>query len=272
VPVPSAWSFKVPENSKFISAFVCESNTIPVNDREKLKNVSQIWSPSIFCQKVLKNNGFESKLIPYSMEMPQREAKRNQNSFTFLCSFDGKFTIHRKGILFAIEAFKKAFTDIDDVNMLIKTFDLNQDSKDTLLKHIENDSRISISDKFVKTVDEIYDNIDCYVSLHTSEGFGRHLAEAMLRKIPVIATNYGGSTDFCNKLTAAVVGGEFIKHNYDPQYYWDGVWLKPDIDEAVLAMKQVYQGNNINVDVGEQIVQGLYNDNAVSVTMMTHFL
>ena len=36
------------------------------------------------------------------------------------------------------------------------------------------------------------------ISLHRSEGFGRGMAEALQLGVDVIATAYGGNTDFCS--------------------------------------------------------------------------
>jgi len=265
IPVPSAWRFTPAMNMPFINTFVCESNVIPIGDASKLICMQEIWAPSHFCQQVLKNNNFDSKWVPYSMEMPLRECTKNQKIFTFLCSFDGKFTIHRKGITHAINAFKKVFADIKDVAMVIKTFDLTERSQRILTECIDGDVRITIKNGFVETVDEIYDDVDCYVSLHAAEGFGRHIAEAMLRKIPTICTNYGGNTDFCNENTAMLVGGEFVSHKYDTQYNWNGLWLHPNLIEAQLHMRKLYEsGYTKDLDSAKQQVEIMYSDDAVA--------
>lgn len=265
IPVPSAWRFTPTTNLPFINAFVCESNVIPIGDASKLRCIQEIWTPSRFCQQVLKNNHFDSKWVPYSMEMPLRECTKNQKMFTFLCSFDGKFTIHRKGIVHAINAFKKAFVDIKDVAMVIKTFDLTERSQRILTERIGDDTRITIKNGFVETVDEIYDDVDCYVSLHATEGFGRHIAEAMLRKIPIICTNYGGNTDFCTEDTALLVGGEFISHKYDPQYNWNGLWLQPNLIKAQLHMRRLYEGwVSKDIDKAKHHIEAWYSDETVA--------
>lgn len=265
IPVPSAWRFDLKEKLPFINAFVCESNVIPESDAKKLRCIEQIWTPSRFCQKVLANNDFESKYAPYSMEMPLRECTKNQKVFTFFCSFDGKFTIHRKGIIHAINAFKKAFDGISDVALVLKTFDLKPATQKLLNEYINNDKRITIKTNFVETIDEIYDDVDCFVSLHSSEGFGRHIAEAMLRKIPVICTNYGGNTDFCTIETAMLVGGEFISHKHDAQYNWNGVWIYPNILSAQLLMNRLYENRiQTNVEKAYEQVKSLYSDEAVA--------
>lgn len=265
VPVPSAWRFTLKDQVPFINAFVCESNVIPESDAKKLRCIEQIWTPSTFCQKVLHNNHFASKLVPYSMEMPLRECTKNQKVFTFLCSFDGKFTIHRKGIIHAINAFKRAFDDVEDVALIIKTFDLKPASEKLLNECINDDKRITIKTNFVETVDEIYDDVNCYVSLHASEGFGRHLAEAMLRKIPIICTNYGGNTDFCTPETSLLVNGEFTSHKHDTQYHWNGLWIHPNIIQAQVHMRRLYEGwMHADVEKASCIVKSLYSDEAVA--------
>ena len=271
VPVPSAWRFDLPGRMNFISAFVCESNTIPFSDAEKLRKMKSIWVPSFFCKKVLSNNGFESSVIPYSMEMPKRMRSVDQSRFTFMCSFDGKFTIHRKGVYQAIEAFRSAFTT-EDVCLKIKTFEMSDVKMKQLKQIIGNDKRISIVNKYVDTTDDIYDDIDCYVSLHASEGFGRHLAEALMRQVPVICTNYGGNTDFCFNESSFLVGGSFVNHNLDPQYSWNGVWIEPDINLAAIQMQRVYNdyGEALSrATVGQRLVCRMYSDETIATTIKT---
>ena len=43
----------------------------------------------------------------------------------------------------------------------------------------------------------LYGCCDVFLSLHRSEGFGRGMAEALQLGVDVIATDYGGNTDFC---------------------------------------------------------------------------
>lgn len=267
VPIPSAWNFTLSEKTTFTSVFVCESNTIPLKDCEKLQYMEEIWTPSTFCSKILKHHNIDGKLIPYSIEAPKRERIVTQKFFTFMCSFDGKFTHYRKGILKAINAFKAAFPFNPNIRLVIKTFDLKLSTYKELQQAMMGDNRISINSTFVEQTDEIYDNIDCYVSLHAAEGFGMHIAEAMYREVPVIVTNYGGNTDFCNIYSSFLVNGDFISHSYDAQYNWNGVWVKPDIAQAAAIMKFVVENYNIALEkarFGKTLVNNLYSDRSIS--------
>lgn len=267
VPIPSAWNFSLNTPTDFTNIFVCESNTIPKKDRLLLKCMKDIWTPSTFCQKILQYYDIDSKVLPYSIEAPSRPRKKEHTRFTFMCSFDGKFTIIRKGVLNAIDSFKQAFQNKDDVCLIIKTFDLNASSKKIILAAIDNDNRIVLKNEFVVDRDALFDNIDCYVSLHASEGFGMHIAEALYREIPVIVTNYGGNTDFCNHHTSYLVGGIFEDHSYDAQYSWSGVWLKPHLCEAVEQMQDVYKNYNEalkKAKAGKNLVELKYSVASIS--------
>jgi len=86
-----------------------------------------------------------------------------------------------------------------------------------------------------------YENIDCYVSPHRSEGFGLTIAEAMLAEVPVIATDYSGSTDFVNINHAYPVKSGFsvIEENHGP-YSKGFIWGEPDVEDLLEKMSFVY--------------------------------
>jgi glycosyltransferase involved in cell wall biosynthesis len=79
---------------------------------------------------------------------------------------------------------------------------------------------------------------DAYVSLHRSEGLGLPLIEAMYLGRPVIATGYGGVTDFLDDETGFVV-----RHRLTPldqplgPYPAGAVWAEPDIAHAAALMR-----------------------------------
>ena len=83
---------------------------------------------------------------------------------------------------------------------------------------------------------------DAYVSLHRSEGFGIGMAEAMLRGKPVVATGYGGNTDFLTEETGYPVAYTLTNVGegawpYDPA----AEWAQPDLDDAVRQLRAVVE-------------------------------
>ena len=83
---------------------------------------------------------------------------------------------------------------------------------------------------------------DCYVSLHRSEGYGLTIAEAMCAGKPVIATNYGGNTDFMTINNSFPVSYTLVELDKNYGAYEKGnVWAEPDIDNAAQLMKKVLE-------------------------------
>ncbi|MEY2513029.1 MAG: hypothetical protein QOJ89_387, partial [bacterium] len=84
--------------------------------------------------------------------------------------------------------------------------------------------------------------LDCYVSLHRSEGFGLTIAEAMLLGTPVIATDYGGSRDFVTPFNARPVDYRLVSigPGHDP-YPATGTWAEPDLAHAAKRMRAAWE-------------------------------
>jgi glycosyltransferase involved in cell wall biosynthesis len=79
---------------------------------------------------------------------------------------------------------------------------------------------------------------DAFVSLHRSEGFGRLLAEAMTLGKLLIASDFGGNTDFTTPETACPVNGRLVE--VKPREYLLGAgqqWFEADIDHAAQYMR-----------------------------------
>ncbi len=87
----------------------------------------------------------------------------------------------------------------------------------------------------------LFRRCDCLVSLHRSEGFGLHMAEAMYLGIPVIGTGYSGNLDFMREDNSYLVGHELRRvprgtGPYPPGSYW----AEPDTGHAAELLKRVY--------------------------------
>src|SRR5262249_51241659 len=101
-------------------------------------------------------------------------------------------------------------------------------------------------------MNELYDRADVVLSLHRSEGLGLVIAEAMLRGIPVVATNWSGNTDFLTHETGMPIGYDLVIV-VDPQGNYVGdnlVWADPHIDEAVLALRALRADPHMRCKLG----------------------
>lgn len=80
---------------------------------------------------------------------------------------------------------------------------------------------------------------DVYLSLHRSEGLGIGMVEAMSLGVPVIATGFGGNTDFVNESTAFVVPFKMcpVAKSYSP---YAAEWAEPDVHAAASHLIKLY--------------------------------
>jgi hypothetical protein len=164
--------------------------------------------------------------------------------FLFGLVMDYASVAARKNPLGLIEAFARAFGDDDGVGLVIKTLggDRWPDEHAAVLSAAGPRPNVTVIDAHLSSEDKnaLIRELDCYVSLHRSEGFGLTIAEAMLLETPVIATDYGGSRDFVTAFNALPVDVRMVPigPGHDP-YPAAGEWAEPDLDHAAACMRNV---------------------------------
>lgn len=106
----------------------------------------------------------------------------------------------------------------------------------------------------------LFSIIDCYVSPHRSEGLGLTILEAMAAEKPVIATRYGGVTDFVTKDTAYPISHRLIEVGPDcPPYPATFIWAEPDIASIRENMRHIFEHQAEAKSVGERASQHIRN-------------
>lgn len=224
----------------------------PPNLNYCAKFVDEIWAPSEFLfQAYTKLGSVPVRHMPLAVTLPTFSAGSRttfglpSDVFLFGCIFDFNSGFHRKNPIATVRAFRAAFpVSRSDVGLVIKTMYRDSASKDwqNLISEIGGDARIHVIDGVYSRSDSLalLNQLDCYVSLHRSEGFGRIIAEAMLLGKPVIVTGYSGCMDFCNQNTALLV--EFCKVPVQQGQYLfhEGMtWAEPSLESAVDQMRAV---------------------------------
>jgi glycosyltransferase involved in cell wall biosynthesis len=168
-----------------------------------------------------------------------------EDKFVFYFSFDLRSYVIRKNPAAAIAAFRRAFPQrAAPVILLLKTIgsEWHPDERDGLAEAIGGDPRILLIDREYprRRAIALLALVDCFVSLHRSEGFGRGPAEAMLLGKPVITTDYSGTRDFATRETALLVDYELAPVGAEEYPGADGqVWAEPDIEAAAAAMRRI---------------------------------
>jgi glycosyltransferase involved in cell wall biosynthesis len=175
-----------------------------------------------------------------------------ENDFIFFFNFDYYSSYRKKNPEAVVEAFSKAFKNDRNVRLLIKTTNSqNFPEQVNIFRRIINDKGI---DRQVLVLDEdlsrnemitLISTIDCYVSLHRGEGLGLGMLEAMSLGKPVIATAYGGNTEFMNHENSMLVQYKMVKANDDYPLYKDvKYWADPDIEQAAYYMQSMANDKN----------------------------
>jgi len=243
-----------------------------------LQVADELWPFSRFTAAALELPGAEAGLplqvMPSAAEIPNperfcsvtaRAAGRDRHGLPadavlFGYGFDLNSTAIRKNPMAALEAFQLAFPLphlpatfgrecnnhplSEHVALLIKTFPPQGFSAEWhwLQARAAEDSRIVLIAESLARHDllALYGCCDVFLSLHRSEGFGRGMAEALQLGVDVIATDFGGNTDFCSGPLAHPV-------RYRPAPIPRGAypsadghsWAEPDLDHAAELCRAV---------------------------------
>lgn len=232
-----------PRPGKNIWCLVLESTALPLKAMEVHKAIDQVWVPTQFCLDVCLRNGMDPKkvhLVPYFIRQPLRHIVRPKHTdpFTILTSWDGKSSMNRKFVLGAIEAFKEAWPTDLSVRLRLKTRELDEGNTTLLHNAIAGDARIFVDDRFLETTDDLFDGVHCIFHPHRAEGYGRHLLEAMQRRVPVIATAYSGNMDWMTATNSLLINYSIVDTaQKEFQYPQGGRWALPDVAHAVHQLR-----------------------------------
>lgn len=224
---------------------VVESTTLPHGSLEACANADQVWVPSRFVHNVCVAGGMPAekvRVIPYWVPAPSRYAARPAagSPYTVLVSWDGRSSLNRKNVINSIAAFRLAWPSDPDVRLRLKTRDLTPENVERVTQAIAGDSRITLDMRTTDTVDEIFDGAHVLLHLHRAEGYGRHVIEAMQRRVPVIATAYSGPLDWMSEDSVRIVDHELVETaQREFQYPQGGRWAEPDIDQAAQELRRM---------------------------------
>ncbi|MEK4981423.1 glycosyltransferase family 4 protein [Bacillus sp. FSL K6-6540] len=219
---------------------------------EAFELVDEIWVPSTFvADSIAMKSPVPVVKIPHSIQVNINEVRGREffglpdGVFLFLSMYDVKSYQERKNPKASIEAFKKAFKPEDSsVGLVLKVNSYNSsktelDELDELISDYQNIYLIkdTISRNDINALISI---IDCFISLHRSEGFGLGLAEAMFLGKPVIGTNWSSNTDFMNTSNSCLVDYHIVQvgKDYGPYKAYQS-WADPDLTHAAFFMKKL---------------------------------
>jgi glycosyltransferase involved in cell wall biosynthesis/SAM-dependent methyltransferase len=230
-----------------------ELSEFPAQYRDAFELVDEVWVGTRFVAEALQRVApIPVVHVPLPLQVPHGlEPARDAfglppGEFVFLFSFDYNSVFKRKNPLDLVEAFGRAFAAGDGARLVIKSINSHRDrdNHDLLRMAAEPHPHVQLIDDYLPAKDNqrLLASCDAYVSLHRSEGFGIGMAEALLRGKPVVATAYGGNTDFLSEDTGYPVSYTLVPVGEGAWPYDPGAeWAQPDLDDAVRQMHAVVE-------------------------------
>ncbi|MEU4801427.1 glycosyltransferase family 4 protein [Actinosynnema sp. NPDC023587] len=210
--------------------------------------VDEVWTVSDFVRRAIEpHSPVPVRTVPVPVverALVRAEPRRPGETTGFLFAFDFNSTAQRKNPWGVVTAFQRAFPDRADVRLVVKSTNahLHPRAAERLRLHVAGDPRITLVERYLSADElaDLYAASHAYVSLHRSEGFGLTVAEAMMRGLAVVATDYGGTTEFVDASVGWPIphGMTAVGPGWSP-YQPGARWAEPDLDAAARALREI---------------------------------
>jgi glycosyltransferase involved in cell wall biosynthesis len=226
-----------------------ETTRLPPHFLANIQRATAVIVPSKWNAECFAAQGVAAKIFICPLGIDPRIYHFCPPRRTGLCVFGaaGNISISgrtRKGIDSVIAAFKGAFPTERDVLLKIKA--------------MPNDRVIDFQDDRIEVVRRCftetelaawYSALGCFVSGSTAEAWGLMQLQAMAVGRPLIASAYGGLTEFFDPDVGYCV--EYTIQSPDERYAGLGSWANPSLRSLMYQMRRVYENQNEATRKGE---------------------
>jgi glycosyltransferase involved in cell wall biosynthesis len=264
-PSLSLLSNLMSEGSRNVIYPAWELERYPEEWAHQLMRFDEVWAASAFtCRAISKSVDIPVYHLPLASEIKRRALRSRRyfgipdSAYAFLLSFDFLSFIERKNPFAVLEAYSALISKrpFDDVTLVIKLN--NTDRRPEMKKRFEAAlapirDRVTVIDQLLcdSEMKGLVGLIDCFLSLHRSEGFGFGLTEAMALGKPVIATAYSGNMDYCTDETAILMPYELVPLRAGDYPHWQNqCWADADVQSATQAMLDLVDHPQKGRDLG----------------------
>ncbi|HAW09355.1 MAG TPA: hypothetical protein DCW42_09390, partial [Bacteroidetes bacterium] len=259
-----------PAGAKWIIMQPWEFSQLTKEIAEIFQNADQIWTPSNYSRQCMIESGIDFnkvQVVPNGID--PKLFTPNGNTYPLKTNKKLKFlyvggTIYRKGIDILLQSYIKAFSNDDDVCLIIKdiggdTFYKGQTAEE-LIRDIQRNSHspeiIYIKDYLSEQeMASLYRSCDVFVSPYRGEGFSLPTLEAMACGLPVVVTNGGATEDFVlDEFSWKIEAGlKSIGNVLDgKQLTGEAFLLEPDAEDFEEILKSIYKTPSVILSKGLQ--------------------
>ncbi len=250
-----------PKKGHWVTILPWEFGFLPKNwTKIFIDQVDEMWVPSNYVKEVYMNSGIPSErviVVPNGIDPeiynPNVAPYKLKTTKKFKFLFVGG-TIFRKGIDILLKSYTNAFSNKDDVCLVIKdmgtqSFYKKNNSKDKILKLMKDKTapEIEYIDELLpeKELVGLYTACNILVLPYRGEGFGLPILEAMACGTTPLVTNGGACLDFCNEQNAILINARVLKTDVDEiggKKLVKNAWIhEPDKNDLVNKMKWVVE-------------------------------
>lgn len=261
-----------PEAGRWVSIVPWEFGAIPTAWVQRMNQALQeVWVPSEYVAHSFWRSGVRRdkiQVIPNGVDCSRfspagaQYSLKTQRGFCFL--FVGG-AIHRKGLDLLLQAYVQAFSQADDVCLVIKSFGENSHyALQSLGVEVpENGPEIEYirEDLSAEAMASLYRRCQVYVHPYRGEGFGMPILEAMACGTPVIIPDAGPAPEFCSEAAGWYLPTRIAS---DPALNIAGQGLAPvhayfsvvDVNDLAHCMRERFgQGAEASQAKGKQAAQ-----------------
>ena len=221
---------------------------------EIINRFDEVWCATTFIARAISAvSARPVHVIRPALSWFQPTSQRSRNGFglpadkfVFFFAADAGSVFGRKNPRLFVDAYVQTFEPDEGACCLVK---INRAKSDHLdIKYIQSIAQQRPDVIFMmESLDNadmsaLYNQIDCYVSPHRSEGLGLTILEAMSAGKPVIATPFGGAADFVTPDIAIPLDYRLVEVGegnapYPPSY----IWADPNPASLCHAMRYLFQ-------------------------------
>jgi len=266
-------------NAYKIGYFYWEADRLPKNWSRSLHKVNELWVPCNLVKDACVRARFKGpiKIVPTPcndwetedfIDVPSDfsdEYVVGDNVYKFYSIFQWQ---NRKGWRTLLSSYYKAFSESDNVILILKVNSLNITgyTKDLIKLDILDLKRklnlryyppVFLAKDVIpsRQIKALHNTGDCYVSSHHGEGWGMPIHDAMRMGKQIIVTKYGGVTEYLDNTSANI-----IKHTMGPVsgMEWSSLygsyqnWAHPSSGHLIKLFVDVYANHKSYSAKGER--------------------
>lgn len=259
---------------RYIGYTMFEMADLPRGWVEGCDCMDEIWVPSHFNLESFTRAGVppgKIRIVPLGVEAELFDPEKTQpmqipgtKGFNFLSIFQWT---KRKGWDILLKAYLKAFTQEDDVALVIRSYYHEGKEVEGRIReyiqrlgyNIDKIPRISVVSQPVSSdhMPSLYNACQAFVLPTRGEGWGLPYMEAMAMGMPVIGTRFSAHLEFMNGDNSYLIdnlGTELVDEEQviDSPLYLGTSWGIPSLDHTAELMRHVYENGSEAAERGRR--------------------